>query len=416
MELSNRNNILDRLEHSTMFHLSLGSKELFHSNFLYWLGTNYRDQFQELITRLLNITSQWPEGWILHREYLHLDLCVTYKREKKKKNGKRGKGIAECVFIVIENKVKSLPDIVQLKRYEQLFNGRSDGCYYAVLSLVKEFFGNETISKKSNWKLHYYGELSKLIEGIFSGKSVKSEHLIYIKDYCQYVHDLSELATCWKLNDSGPFVCNTTDLKELRLNDIYEKIRYAQVAAQLAKELEETLVLNAKGEPKVVLGMSNADVILRRGREDADEIPGFYGCLETRPFQQVFISSGMSHGVGLIEAKVKIADDCCIVLQVQGNRYCHGIEKDKIVNTSNLLSEWLQNFIDFKVGGLNNHDCKADSKQCHYKDGFLYKSQKIDSCVTIRNIVDALKTDIEIILRTKPKKQSFLNMVPCDTN
>lgn len=407
--------ITKKLASSPMLYMSSGSKELFHSNFLYCLGTNYRDKFQILMTRLLSIASQWPDEWILHREFLHLDLCVTYKKEKEKKNSKGKKNTEECVFIIIENKVKSLPDIVQLKRYEQLFNGRQNGCHYAVLSLVKGFYGNEIINKKSTWKLHYYDELAKQIEDIFKGNDVKPEHITYIKDYCLYVHDLSKLANSWKVNDNEQFLQETTSLKELRLNDIYEKIRYAQVAAMLAQELENTLAPNANGEPKVVLGMSNADVILRRGRAVADKILSFYGCPNADIYSQVFISSGMSHGVGLMEAKVKVADDCCLVLQVQGNRYCHGIERQNIVHNSTSLSEWLQNFIEFKFGGLPYHKSQPDSKQCHYKDGFIYKSQKIDSSATVRNIVDALRNDIEIILETKPNTV-LKNKTHHDTN
>lgn len=97
--------ITKKLASSPMLYMSSGSKELFHRNFLYWLGTNYRDKFQILMTRLLSIASQWPDEWILHREFLHLDLCVTYKKEKEKKNSKGKKSTEECVFIIIENKV-----------------------------------------------------------------------------------------------------------------------------------------------------------------------------------------------------------------------------------------------------------------------------------------------------------------------
>lgn len=186
------------------------------------------------------------------------------------------------------------------------------------------------------------------------------------------------------------------------INDIYEKVRYAQIAAMLAEKMKSLLESVASEEEKVVLGMSNADIILRRGHKDAEEILAFYGCPEANPFQQVFIGSGLSHGVGLVEAKVKVSNDCCLVLQVQGNRYCHGIEKQNIVHNSTSLSEWLRNFIDFKFGGLLDHKSQPDSKQCQYKDGFLYKSQKIDTSATVRNIVDALRNDIEIILETKP--------------
>lgn len=391
--------ITQKLASTPMLYLSLGSKELFHSNFLYWLGTNYRDKFQELIARLLNINSLWPEGWTLRREYLHLDLCITYQKEKK--NGKGKKGTEECVFVIIENKVKSLPDIVQLKRYEKKFSGRNGGCSYAVFSLVKDFPGQKYLTGNTSWQLHHYDELAALIRDCCPDDVILTEHRPYICDYCQFVENLSKLAEGWIIDEQSPFLSPCENLHELRLNDIYEKVRYAQIAAMLAERMKSVLESVVSEEEKVVLGMSNADVILRREHKDAEEILAFYGCPEAKPFQQVFIGSGMSHGIGLFEAKVKVSNDCCLVLQVQGNRYCHGIEKQNIVHNSTSLSEWLRNFIEFKFGGLPDHKSQPDSKQCQYKDGFLYKSQKIDPNFKVRHIVDAMKNDLEIIQRAK---------------
>ncbi len=46
---------INELKASPVLYLSGGSKELFHSNFLYWLGLNYRDAFQELMTKMCGI-------------------------------------------------------------------------------------------------------------------------------------------------------------------------------------------------------------------------------------------------------------------------------------------------------------------------------------------------------------------------
>lgn len=49
------------LQDSPLFQLSLTSKELFHSNFLYWLGVTYRDLFKETFSNLGCRTAAWPE-------------------------------------------------------------------------------------------------------------------------------------------------------------------------------------------------------------------------------------------------------------------------------------------------------------------------------------------------------------------
>ena len=380
-----------------MLYLSGGSKELFHSNFLYWLGINYRQVFEQLMSRMLGISGVWPQGWTVKREYYHLDLCVTYSKD----TGKTHKGcpvVRECAFLIVENKLKSLPNILQLKRYEQVFLKSDIGCSYSVLTLVKEFLDRKNIIENTRWQVHHYDELALLLEECSKNGVVRKEHQFYISDYCRYVCNLSAIAEQWTIGAGMPFLHQEPLLHELRLNDIYEKVRYAQIAALLAEKLR-TLLVNDTDEERVILGMSNTDVILRR-REDADEILSFYGCPEAKPFGQVFIGSGMSHGVGLVEAKVKIADDCCLVIQVQGNHYCHAIERENIFENTGKLSMLQILFMNFGIGGLKDKLAEADSEICHYKTGFVYRWQKVLPSHTVADIIDAISTDImEIMYR-----------------
>ena len=74
--------ILGNLRNSAMYNLSLSSKELFHSNFLAWLGNNpatklyFAKVFNELIPRL---NLQLNGNWTVEREDKHFDLCVKKK-------------------------------------------------------------------------------------------------------------------------------------------------------------------------------------------------------------------------------------------------------------------------------------------------------------------------------------------------
>ena len=380
---------MNELKASPMLFLSSGSKELFHSNFLYWLGVNYRDAFQELMNKMCQIKDPWPEDWTIRREHKHLDLCVTYKKETGKT--RNGKPISEeCAFIIIENKVKSLPDLMQLRRYKQVYDGHDSGCTYAVLSLLKDFPGQKYLNEIKCWQIHHFDELAKLLEECFGDDKISQEHKPYLRDYCNFISSLSDLAEGWKIDMAATFLSRLDDLYELRLNDVYEKVRYAQIASILAEKLK-TVLIRDTDEDRIVLGMTNIDVILRR-RDDADEILSFYGCPEAEPFGHVFIGSGMSHGVGLVEAKVKIAEDCCFVIQVQGNHYCHCIECEDI--TQKKLSKAQNRFLDFKTGGLKNGSAKSSSSTCRYQTGFLYKWQKIQPSNSVEDIVEAIYNDI----------------------
>ena len=377
-----------------MLYLSGGLKELFHSNFLYWLGVNYRDSFQELMTKMCCINAPWPEGWKVRREYRHLDLCITYEKDTgKMRSGKPV--VEECAFIIVENKVKSLPELTQLRRYEQAFINHDSGCTYVVLSLVKDFSGHKYLNENTCWQIHHYDELAQMIRDCCPDSIICQEHRPYIRDYCQYVSNLSMMAEEWRIDEHEPFLSQCDDLRELRLNDIYEKVRYAQVAMMLADKLRTVLVKNTE-EERVVLGMSNTDVVLKRGREDADEILSFYGCPEAKPFGQVFIGSGMTHAVGLVEAKVKVSDDCCLVVQVQGNRYCHGFECEGILKSTDRLSPDQLRFLNFEGNRLPGKEAKADSRLCRYNANFIYKSQKILPTHTIGDILNTMIADCQI--------------------
>lgn len=64
---------IQQLESSPMFHLSLSSKELFHSNFLSWLFSNYKSECSRLLRPYIGD----------HAGSFHL---ITINREEKKRD------------------------------------------------------------------------------------------------------------------------------------------------------------------------------------------------------------------------------------------------------------------------------------------------------------------------------------------
>ena len=87
---------IEYLKTSPMFNLSLSSKELFHSNFLYWLSTIDKNKsiFKGLVTSLGADISGWNDNtWEVKREFKNLDVCVIDKEGK--------------ILLVVENKVKA---------------------------------------------------------------------------------------------------------------------------------------------------------------------------------------------------------------------------------------------------------------------------------------------------------------------
>jgi hypothetical protein len=91
----------------------------------------------------------------------------------------------------------------------------------------------------------------------------------------------------------------------------------------------------------------------------------------------------------------------CYVVQLQGNRYCHGIERNGI-RCAKLTKEEMR-FIDFINSGLKSGETKTDAQLCHYKDGFIYKWQKVDTTLSIGELIDAMKVDLLSIINERYK-------------
>lgn len=130
-----------------LFHMSLGSKELFHSNFIAW----FADNFPDLATpAFATWTTPQPGavGGRTERESAHLDLVV------------RLPGLSP---IAIENKVFSVPDEEQLDRYSALLDQTElNGVRHSrvLLSLVSPGWADRAYR---GWQLRSFGDLGKAL-------------------------------------------------------------------------------------------------------------------------------------------------------------------------------------------------------------------------------------------------------------
>src|SRR5690606_11692082 len=89
--------LIESLQSSALFRLSLSSKELFHSNFLAWLFEMYPKASGHALSPYIknkNVSIKEKEG--VKREKRNRDLTIHFD------NGE---------VLIIENKVKSLPYI-----------------------------------------------------------------------------------------------------------------------------------------------------------------------------------------------------------------------------------------------------------------------------------------------------------------
>lgn len=364
-----------QLSQSPMFQLSLSSKELFHSNFIYWLGVNYTDILNSVLQKVCKDDSLDISHLHLYREKDNFDLSWWNVTGDKK----------EEVKIIVENKIKSIPNKNQLDRYMQ------KGEYHVLLSLVRDFPNRDLIEKC--WKIIHYDDLANaLIEQIRNNAIADDYHQNLIKDYCQSIKLLSDEVNERKLEYSSSFLPDSKQSRELRINDLKEKLRFSQMAIKLSHKLQKK-------------GFEPMHDVYR------DEM--FSAKFKPSP-KAVFINFGMTRSLGLLEIKVKASENLAYVVQIQGEQYRHALELYNTQNNENAnwakfavaaqRSWFLRINPDDKpfnlVGKLDDSEIEIypikNSKNKvfnKYGSEFLYQSVKIQKNMTVDDVLESIVND-----------------------
>lgn len=351
------------LKTSPMFNLSLSSKELFHSNFLYWIWKLDPNAFKCLIAELLNVSPdslKWENeenkenNWEVVREYNSFDLCVKYCDEESNNDETGARKIRYGdVLLVIENKVKSIPYKAQLKKYVDKVNelygkrrkGDADNVQYILLTLPTHFpnapkeisskGGNSTID---NWKIVTYDKYIEKLEGLkdkFTNSSnLKEEDKCYvtkiIKDYIEFVKHLLVIYNEWtnecytklgfiyyngQKQQCSEYIDYITDAQNLRIHDLYHKSKYARICADIISRFS---VDSAKYE----VGINLTDKAVCKYLENkGNEKKGY-----------IVWEYNYTHGEPLVGVKIARRDEddnlITYIIQVQSGVYEHGVIAD----------------------------------------------------------------------------------------
>lgn len=486
MEMTNNySRYLDQLRSSTMFHMSLGSKELFHSNFLQWISIINWPAFLDIMHELAGLQGGERFWWEnikcdvegckgdycpdnnnleVRREYHKFDLSIyicdsVYKKRKNKKktedneeqfyNEDGDEYIKRWIpVLVLENKVKSLPYKGQLenytkkaldewkkgKRIKEMAKKKEEGkgqldITFILLSLMdtKLDSNDETncvITLKDPdfiWKHKTYKDLYQSIQDNKVIQKFDGLNKNIIIDYCKFVNALYGLAKNWEItpeecycsqifpNDRSCLFANTKRkeieaYRKLRIHDIHEKLLYDQLLTLLERDLDKS-----KFEFK------RFDVTTYH-KDFTDKL-------------RIFTNSSYAHNIGIFEVKYVLAKEIIgkkeplsLMIQVQGDNYCHMLICDKIVKEKkenikggckyeidengdvDTYKNELDGFVSMRNGNgqrfpkalqLTTEPPYGDYHK--YGENLIYQSVKIPAGVTINKVIDAIVEDIKKI-------------------
>lgn len=364
--MNEMNETIVKLKKSPLFHLSLGSKELFHSNFLYWIGQNYPSEFGALFSKFLN--EQPNETCInkIFRERENIDLSFNYSNDQE---------------ILIENKVKSVPYKEQLAKYSEKHTNKRN---YILLSLSEPmFFQSQSkldldIKKGVTWHYLSYSDLKKMLQTL-SMKISNKYHRKIINDYCELISGLIEINEHCKINDEDLFDFHSIEsnqlyrkLIDIRLHDFYLKKKYELLAFEIYKKLQ-------------TLGKNLIDF-------------GLPMCWNNK-IPIIFIGYGMTRSLGLMDVKYLISQNIALGIQIQGEHYRMVVE-DKTGRIAKNIKERLHDdlWFDFSKTFPNAKVYpKPEKKFNKYGETFFYKSVKLGTKLKIKEIIDVILFDVQRI-------------------
>lgn len=385
------------LSKSPMFNLSMASKELFHSNFLYWISITYRGFFLTIVKDLGIITDKWSNDWKSYREKKHFDLSI-YDSDNN-------------LILIIENKVKSTPYKEQMEKYDQIINNSGNYKSFKILLSLTTVIPNQNEIEKSGWKIVNYSNLADAINK--SINMIKNEyHKSLVKDYCETIIALHKIQSSWILEDKDSYIekiVKDEDVDILKIGDLRKKILCSQIAMKLQHEIDAHIKTN------------------NEIKKESNDCSGSIG--------KCYINWGMTHSMGIVDVKVRIRKNLIIGVQLQGEAYRHYIEtldgnsgdmdflksirsifslskELKVIGNTIINNIFKKGFIQAIPANTNGYSFdkdivslpiyrngkKENSKGYNkYGSTFIYQYIKLSDKVTIGQIINAIKNDIETI-------------------
>lgn len=390
---------LEELHKNPMFRISLGSKELFHSNFLAFLCDCNKQAFLNMIYHLLpegkkiNVNELLGKELTIYREKENLDLCICHTENKK-----------DCIDIVIENKVKSIPYIEQLDEYRQTAAKpqykNSASVTYILLTLATEFPNKEAIAE--DWNIITYDQLVEAIKQYYRKNNMEPRLQQYIEDYTDFIDKLSALQIVDKFNDEpfhNPAIIEAYHKK--KLSDLYLKQRGSYFICLLLNKITEAQENNRLGKIDIKQGAKSQASGKNVGDNSKNAI--------------IYLASGMNRGKSTITIHIYPKESqSSYALQIEGNQYRHMfIQSGLIAKRNEKIEQHLNNmpfFAQDQLPKLLQEDWQGRGDFNQYQPDCLYKYVTFEK-TTGGQMLDIVVEDMIKVLAYLPECEPIAKKV-----
>lgn len=240
------------LSKSLLYQMSLGSKELYHSNVWAWLIENDTSFIKVFFPRF-NENEYSVLG--VSRECRHRDLIVWLHKNGYPDNEQK-------YYLIIENKIKSLHEYKQLEGYTEYlwdnqlllaaFTGIENNLDQDDLYITNENTG-------ALWQFRSYCDISDGIRRIATASTseVICQRLQQIYEYCDIVSSIDFLLKSAKKSSCGKLSYETHGIalsdERIRLKDVFIKLKGADFISYIKMHRAELEALCPSGKGFVLL-------------------------------------------------------------------------------------------------------------------------------------------------------------------
>lgn len=224
--------IFINLKKSPIFAISLSSKELFHSNFWAWL-IEYKNEFAKVFFQDIQ-----SENLIVQREVGNRDLTI----------------ISGNSYYIIENKLKSLPDEKQIKRYQQEVGSNFRfGCITGVVELK---------DLPDYWHFCSYKQIGEKIKKI-NFEMADNRWFDLINEYADVIINIDTALSLFN-NEYGPKLVTSASFEQYPILKKFEDIRFADICKK-CKSYEFTNFIKQTIAPDLEKLIGSKDTVLSVG-------------------------------------------------------------------------------------------------------------------------------------------------------
>ena len=389
--------LIAKLKDNPIHTISLASRELFHSNFIARLIEKYPDHFEK---KMKQIFTEELEGESfdgqnpVDREKLNKDLTINLEGSEKK--------------IIIENKVKSVPDKEQLQRYSK----DRLNCY-VLLSFVRWDFEIE------KW---FFMDYEYFLKNFLNFQTKKDRLEKYIEDYKEFLKDLIKLSKDYfRVGPNIDFFSHQRTyekLREIKMSSIYHNVIYIKLKEKFKERINQGNLTELLDEIEIweIGGKDKKEPKQFKNPKDKIETWTWFG---SRNPTALFAG-----GIRLVYPVRKEEDrNLALYFEFQDNelKLCLKISRHKWIDEMGNDKALLDNYFEFlrrikKKYSLESkiyltpRQKNAIDYDIKKFDNMYYRSIRLNESMTVSQLMDIVYEAIRHIIESKDLQKRMLEI------